>query len=473
MRIDSAGNVGIGTSTPAALLDLGVSTGQKLLMYRSSNIKYGQAIETSEYRMFAEDQANMTFGHMARSDGTTYTERMRIDVSGYTTIVDATNGDLRLGEVTGTPGLYSPDGNGMAFRSDNIGANPAFTFSNGTVERMRIADTGNVGIGTSSPSSLIDVRDDSGTTPQIKWGRDGLAHSSLFCDQFGTTILSADATNVGAASSLGFHVDAVERMRIDPDGNVAIGETPPADAKLSVRTAGADSRVRVRCSGGPDNDAVVELFPTSSNGAQGYSAVKGIGTGGALGQMSFHTGDSSLPERMRIDSSGNVLVGKTVANAGTTPGVEVNSSGVLYCSYSGTQPAAHFNRGSNGTGLKFTVGYIDAGGVTFTQNGTPSFVAASDERLKENITDHESELANVMALRPVRWDWKANDNSGEGFIAQEIQETAWADLVSEGDDGMLQVSGLGTVETRLIKAMQEQQAMIEELKAEVEALKNA
>jgi hypothetical protein len=82
MRIDSSGNVGIGTSSPAAKLDLGTSIGQKLLMYANSNIKYGMSIEASEYRMFAEDQANLTFGHMARSDGSTYTERMRISSAG-------------------------------------------------------------------------------------------------------------------------------------------------------------------------------------------------------------------------------------------------------------------------------------------------------------------------------------------------------------------------------------------------------
>jgi hypothetical protein len=56
-------------------------------------------------------------------------------------------------------------------------------------------------------------------------------------------------------------------------------------------------------------------------------------------------------------------------------------------------------------------------------------------------------------------------------VAQELEQTGWADLVSEGAEGYKQVSGLGAVEIRLIKAMQEQQAMIEELKTEVAALK--
>ena len=76
-----------------------------------------------------------------------------------------------------------------------------------------------------------------------------------------------------------------------------------------------------------------------------------------------------------------------------------------------------------------------------------------------------------MALRPVVWDWKDGSGAGEGFIAQELEDTAWSDLVNEGDDGFKTVAGLGSVETRLIKAMQEQQAMIETLQAEVAALK--
>lgn len=58
-------------------------------MYANSNIKYGMSIETSDYRIFAEDQASLTFGHMARTDGTTYTERLRIDSGGDVKLVTA------------------------------------------------------------------------------------------------------------------------------------------------------------------------------------------------------------------------------------------------------------------------------------------------------------------------------------------------------------------------------------------------
>ena len=55
-------------------------------MYANSNIKYGMSIEPNEYQVFAEDQAVLTLGHMARSNGSTFTERMRIDTSGRVTM---------------------------------------------------------------------------------------------------------------------------------------------------------------------------------------------------------------------------------------------------------------------------------------------------------------------------------------------------------------------------------------------------
>ena len=121
--------------------------------------------------------------------------------------------------------------------------------------------------------------------------------------------------------------------------------------------------------------------------------------------------------------------------------------------------------------IQFYVNTANAGYVRCNAGGTPAFASASDIRLKDNVTDHESELANVMALRPVRWDWKDESlGSGEGFIAQELEQTGWADLSAEGDDGFKQVSGLGAVETRLIKAIQEQQAIIEDLQTRLSAL---
>jgi len=90
-------NAGVTTTD----INLGTSTGQKFLMYANSNIKYGMSIETSEYRMFAEDQAVLTFGHMARSNGTTYTERFRISSDGSLSTPTLGTSNVRFGVNAG------------------------------------------------------------------------------------------------------------------------------------------------------------------------------------------------------------------------------------------------------------------------------------------------------------------------------------------------------------------------------------
>jgi len=175
MRIDASGNVGIGTSSPNALIDLGTSTGQKLLMYANSNIKYGMSIESSEYRMFSEDQAVLTFGHMARTDGTTYTERMRIDSSGNVLVGTTTS----LGRITVTAtGSTTIDcartetslANQMIFRNGNgavgsiqtTGSSTSYNTSSDYRLKENIADADDAG----SKIDSIQVR-------QYDWKADG------------------------------------------------------------------------------------------------------------------------------------------------------------------------------------------------------------------------------------------------------------------------------------------------------------
>jgi hypothetical protein len=180
---------------------------------------------------------------------------------------------------------------------------------------------------------------------------------------------------------------------------------------------------------------------------------------------------------MRIDSTGNLLVGRTNVTFGSgTNGAFTLASGRFLNEVSGdTCLALNRTDGTSSAAIVFFYrGNTAAGQINATAGGTPAFASSSDIRLKNNVTDHESELANVMSLRPVCWDWKDEaKGSGEGFIAQELEQTAWADLVSEGDDGYKAVSGLGAVETRLIKALQEAVTRIETLEAEVAALKGA
>jgi hypothetical protein len=79
---DDGSNIGIGTSSPVTLLDLGSSTGQKLSLYSSGNNRAGFGIETSTLRYYTPTGSIHSFGHLSNTDGTTFLERMRIASDG-------------------------------------------------------------------------------------------------------------------------------------------------------------------------------------------------------------------------------------------------------------------------------------------------------------------------------------------------------------------------------------------------------
>jgi hypothetical protein len=112
-------------------------------------------------------------------------------------------------------------------------------------------------------------------------------------------------------------------------------------------------------------------------------------------------------------------------------------------------------------------GQINANGAN-----QAAFGSWSDLRLKQNIADLPSQLSNIMALRPVEFDYIASEGGGHqiGFIAQEMQDV-YPDVVGErAPDGMLTITGWSKTEARLVKAMQEQQEIINDLRARVARL---
>ena len=242
----------------------------------------------------------------------------------------------------------------------------------------------------------------------------------------------------------------------DKDGTMSLGGTGARFNSLYLSSA-------VRWYSGSTQKAYL-TYSSSDNDVIHY-ANSGVG-------HQFWAGQNRAVD---IDSSGNLLVGCTSFGSVSTEGCQLSNSGTAIFSNDSDVPL-YLNRVIGSTGYTAVVSVyredVQSGFIGASQGATPTFAAPSDIRLKNNVSDHESELTNLMALRPVRWDWKDETRgSGEGFVAQELEQTAWADFVSEGEDGYKIVSGLGAVETRLIKAIQEQQTLIETLQAEVAALK--
>jgi hypothetical protein len=208
------------------------------------------------------------------------------------------------------------------------------------------------------------------------------------------------------------------------------------------------------------NGAVLEF---SRDGANYIGA-----RGGSSSLLIFQTGGAV--ERMRLDASGHLLVGTTDPSL-TASGCRLKSTGRLSAITPTATSAGVFGRSTDGGIIDFYISGAFVGKIQHT-SGTVAIEQSSDERLKQNVVEISGCLEEIKQIRPVSWDWNSRDGGSIGVVAQEIQQI-WPDVVDEGEDGYLTVAGISRVEARLIKAIQEQQAMIETLQAQVAELQGA
>ena len=469
-----AGNVGIGTSSPAYKLDVA----------STANIA-GRFTSTATTTALSIDNTN------ANNWGSNLAIRTNGTAAGYF----GTIGSL-LGNTTQDLAVYANTGN--AFR----------IYTNGNNFQAIVDTSGNLGLGgapsawgasikalegyQSSGSWSIASGGGLGVALNIQnnayydgsnWIYKGSLAASNYYQQAG-----AHVWRTAASGTAGDAISFTQAMTLDASGNLVIGATT-ASAKLDVYLATADTRSAILARGVSDptfelaswvgaagsTDAVVARF------GLGYGTTKNSyinfhrGSGASDGYMSFTTNGNT--ERGRFTSGGDFLVGKNSASA-TVVGTWIDPNGYVSCAKStSTNSDNSFILYSTGaSAYRF---YVGMGGTISATNTTIS--AISDQRLKENIRDLDIGLNAIMALKPRKFDWKegkGKDIKGDrGFIAQEFEQVLpdlideWKDPAPEGEDPYKAVRA--DLIPILVKAMQEQQAMINELKAEVAALKGA
>lgn len=122
-------------------------------------------------------------------------------------------------------------------------------------------------------------------------------------------------------------------------------------------------------------------------------------------------------------------------------------------------------------GLQVSGGTSVTGSATISSTLTATtLVETSAIRYKENIQDLES-FDNIYKLRPVSFDWKSTNNPDIGFIAEEVNEL-FPLLVESNKDGVIEGVKYSKMVTVIVKTLQNQQQQIEELKQEINTLKN-
>ena len=415
MRIDSSGNVGIGTTSPSDKLTVGDTTDSfTSISIESTNTGIG------ELRFADSDSANPAYVKYEHTGNNLIfavnaSERMRIDSSGNLGIgtsnpgvklvveegaapsgLSQTNINILRSNYGGQIGGYIDQGvgHGLTFSSVDSGA---------ATERMRIESSGKVGINKTGPQAMLNVYAAENTATFLAEGEvDNPGYPSYgFAGQNLDNGTRGAGMYLPADSTLAFSTAAAERMRIDASGNIGIGTTSTR-GKLDVRgnvsfgpTNTTDQFQGLSFINGKDSSAAFTIsyldFKNDQVVADSHIFASHETDGSA--QLIFgttpagsRTADRRV-ERMRIDGSGRLLVGATTTVSSSS---SVNSTFQVH-STSGPAMFGRFANDATASALYIVKSRnTTVGGQTIVNNGDNigriAFEASDGSQLRRAAT---------------------------------------------------------------------------------------
>jgi hypothetical protein len=351
---------------------------------------------------------------------------------------DATSGQILLGNTTANQGSISY-GNLTGYVyfdntwNNNDGDIRFRTKTSGTaVNALTIKGSGNVGIGTSSPSI---------NTNQISLTINGTNVSRLDMQVSGTRnagfVVASDAAYLETTASipLVFYTNSNERMRISSDGNIGMTVTPQSwytgyvALQLGDTTAlygnktSADARIAILSNNAYLNTSVNWIYLVNARASR-YQQNDGdhvfsYAASGTAGNT------ISWSNALVIKNSGNTLLG-----TGTDNGERLYVSGSI--------------------------------------RATGSITANSDVRLKKNIERIENALQKVSEISGYTYNTIYDEDRHAGVIAQEIDKVL-PEIVNKGNDGLMGVE-YGNISALLIEAIKDLKVQNDSLQARLSAL---
>ena len=387
---------------------------------------------------------------------------------------------------------------------------------------MRIRGDGNVGIGVTDPDSRLEIKSSGGGSesalkvtdassnnvfvqqgggraifqygPVMIAGETDIMHANMDDLQVGNAIGNRGMTIASGDGSYGtlafgdgssgneayrgfveyYHSDdsmrlgtsGTERMRITSDGKVGIGKTDP---NYPLVVAGTNPKVQIYDSDG--NGQTNLYFGDSGSNLAGYIVYQHSDNA-----MRFGT---NAAERMRITSAGKLLLGSTSDSFDNNDKIVLHPGSDAYFISSG-QILSLNRTGSHGAMIGFYYQGSFVGSISSNANSLPS-----DKNFKRDINDLDLGLNLITKLKPSQYNYKIDSEDCPkmyGLIAQDLEESLTEVGVEKNSSWLLQhkpnddekesqyeVDYLKLTPV-LIKAIQEQQTIIEDLKSRIETL---